>query len=289
MGSVIVSGVVSRRWIVSAQFRHRLLKDRLMLSAGRRPVRIGPVTLLAPLELRHRVVERGLVAAAGGLPRLILPWCLPPVSVGTAVSDFRHRFQSRPVALGTRLLRYRRLRAWRMLGCRRRWEALLAVCVHGRQTLVCSVGLLRGLDLLKLLLRRLELLDLLHAPLLRRHGLLELLNAPLRGLGFLQPLLRVLGLLELPRVFRRPAVVARPAISGSVGPTRIGWCYDEFADRAQPTLLFHHGMPGDGNTPGTEQYGCTREAQPCPKDMLATALTHDNAPGPTPSPHRPVL
>jgi len=243
---------------VPAQFRHRLLKDRLMLSAGRRPVRIGPVTLLAPLELRHRVVERGLVAAAGGLPRLILPWCLPPVSVGTAFSDFRHRFQSRPVALGTRLLRYRRLRAWRMLGCRRRWEALLAVCVHGRQTLVCSVGLLRDLDLLQLLLRRLELLDLLHAPLLRRHGLLELLNAPLRGLGFLQPLLRVLGLLELPRallrIFRRPAVAARPPVSGSVGFARVGWRYDEFADRAHPALLFQ-GMPGDGNTPGTEQYG----------------------------------
>jgi len=196
-------------------------------------------------QIRHRLLQQGLVTTARCLRRRILSWCFPPVSIVTAVSASSHRvLKGRPVAVGIRLSRRHsgRLRALRLRG------AILG-----------CLGLVE-LDLLMFLMRRVGLSELLYAPLLRRHGLLELLNAPLCSLGFLQPLLSVLGLLELPRpllrVLRRPPVVAPwSPISGSVGPARVGRRNDEFADGAHPTLRVHHRMTGEGNTPGTEQYG----------------------------------
>ena len=203
---------------------------------GRRPVLILPGDLLAPLELRQGVVERGLVTAAGGLPRFILPRRLPPVGIVTAVSVSRHGvLQGRPVAVGIR---------------RRRSDGL-------RGKTLCRLGL--GRDLLMILVRRVGLPELLHALLLRGYGLLDLLNALLHGLGFLQALLSVLSLLQLPRallgVVHCASVVIRLAMSGSAGSVRMGWRNDNVANRARPTWPVRHEMAGDGNTPGAEQYG----------------------------------
>jgi hypothetical protein len=215
------------------------------MPANRRPVRVLPGTLMAFLELRHHLLQQGLVTIAGCLRRGILCCCLAPVRSVSAVSASPYRvLKGRPVAVGVRLSRRhsRRLRALRLRG-----------------VVLGCLGLV-GLDLLMFLVQRMRLWELLYTLLLRRHGLLELLNAPLRSLGFLQPLLSVLRLLELPRpllrVLRRPAVVAPwSPISGSVGPACVGRRNDEFADGAHPALPVHHGMAGEGNTPGTEQYG----------------------------------
>lgn len=244
-----------------------------MVPAGRRgPVGIRPGLLLAPLELRQRVVERGLVAAAGGLPWFILPWRLPPVGILTAVPAFCHLLKGGPMAVGVRLARRH--------SDGLRGEFLRRLCLGDRDLL------------LMFLVRRIGLPDLLHAPLLRGYGLLDLLNALLHGLGFLNALLSVLGLLQLPRallgVVRRAPVVIRPAISGFSGFVRIGRRNDDVANRAHPALPVRHKMAGDGNTPGAEQYGRTREPQPCPKGTSSTTLTHDTRPGPTPMPQRPV-
>ena len=209
----------------------------VLILPGRRPVLILPGDLLAPLELRQGVVERGLVTAAGGLPRFILPRRLPPVGIVTAVSVSRHGvLQGRPVAVGIR---------------RRRSDGL-------RGKFLCRLGL-GGRDLLMILVRRVGLPELLHALLLRGYGLLDLLNALLHGLGFLQALLSVLSLLQLPRallgVVHCASVVIRLAISGPAGSVRMGWRNDNAANRARPTLPVRHEMTGDGNSPSAEQYG----------------------------------
>ena len=211
----------------------------VLILPGRRPVLILPGDLLAPLELRQGIVERGLVTAAGGLPRFILPRRLPPVGIVSAVSASRHRvLKGRPVAVGIRL-------------ARRHSDGL-------RGKFLCRLGL-GDRDLLMFPVRRVRLPELLHAPLLRGYGLLDLLNALLHGLGFLQALLSVLGLLQLPRallgVVHCASVVIRLAISGPAGSVRMGWRNDNAANRARPTLPVRHEMTGDGNSPSAEQYG----------------------------------
>ena len=210
-----------------------------MVPADRRPVCIRPGCLLASLELRHGVFERGLVTAAGCLTHFILPWRLPPVGIVTAVSISRHHvLKGRPVTVGIRL-------------ARRHGDGL-------RGKFLCRLGL-GDRGLLMFPVRRIGLPELLHAPLLRGYGLLDLLNALLHGLGFLQALLSVLGLLQLPRallgIVHCPAVVIRLAISGSAGLVRMGWRNDDVADRAHPALPVHLRMAEDGNTPGAEQCG----------------------------------